>query len=136
MLSHESRLSKRNIVEQLNFAQANISSYHGNKKYQKPFQPSLHKSFQPNSPQSRPMSPQFLNKNSNQFSQFNNTMPSILGKPQNQMSGPKWQPKPNHQVGNTKCQICGKFGHIAPVCYHRTNLNYQPQNNSPQANFR
>ncbi|KAH7567917.1 hypothetical protein ACOSP7_009812 [Xanthoceras sorbifolium] len=90
MLSHESRLSKRNTIEQLNFAQANMASYHGNKKYQKPFQPNFHKSFQLNSPQSRPMSPQFLNKNSNQFSQFNNTMPSILGKPQNQMFGPKW----------------------------------------------
>ncbi|KAL5820728.1 hypothetical protein ACOSQ3_022610 [Xanthoceras sorbifolium] len=41
MLSHESCLSKRYIVEQLNFSQANLSSYHGNKKYQKPFQPNF-----------------------------------------------------------------------------------------------
>ncbi|KAI9182354.1 hypothetical protein LWI28_024519 [Acer negundo] len=37
LLSHASRLSKRNIAEQLNFAQANSSSYHGNKKNQKLF---------------------------------------------------------------------------------------------------
>ena len=50
LLSHESRLSKRNTAEQLNFAQTNLSSYHGNKKNQKPFQPNFQKSFQPNFP--------------------------------------------------------------------------------------
>ncbi|KAJ9693228.1 hypothetical protein PVL29_012113 [Vitis rotundifolia] len=26
-----------------------------------------------------------------------------------------------------KCQICGKFGHIALICFYRTNLNYSSQ---------
>ena len=53
---------------------------------------------------------------------------SILGKPQENPLIHNWLSKPINSLNGPKpeCQICGKFGRTALVCYHRANLHYQP----------
>ena len=43
---------------------------------------------------------------------------------------PTTQSTPNKS--KPQCQICGKLGHKANICYHRTNLNYQPTQHPPK----
>ncbi|XP_022155181.1 uncharacterized protein LOC111022315 [Momordica charantia] len=112
LLAYEARLDKQNTVDQLNIAQANLvnlSLQHNSKRPPPKFSfPNHYKHSFPNSPISAAQSQ------------------SILGKPQ---SVHKWPPKPSSS--KIQCQICGKLGHSAAVCYHRTNIAYH--NASPQA---
>ena len=117
-------LEQRNTAQQLQFSQVNLTAYSGQNKFHKNQQPNF-----PKYPQNSYSS--FPNKPINLYQSFRpNSQPSILGKPQGQpQSSSKWFQKQG--TGNfgprPQCQICGKFGHMALNCYHRANLNYQPQ---------
>ena len=58
----------------------------------------------------------------------NSFHPSILGRPQGNPLVCNWLLKLVNSLNGPKpqCQICGKSGYTALVCYHRGNLHYQP----------
>ena len=119
LLGFDFRLEQQNCVEDLSLAQANLTSFQPNKKPQKSFQPNSYGNTQ---------------RNTFQHTLYHFSQPSILEQPQNHSPAStlgRWQPRPNtspnpSQVPKPQCQICGKLGHTALICYHRGNFNYQP----------
>ena len=118
--TYEYRLSQRSMDQNLNFPQANVTTYLGNKKNQK------------NHYQNYPKQPQMPNSFSYIKPPYNhslhprpNSFPGLLGKHPNTTSF--FQPRqPGYNNSIPQCQICGKSGHIALNGYHRTNLTYHP----------
>ena len=116
LLIYDFHLEQQNSIS-LHYAQVHMA-YLNKKPYKSTPQPTFnHIHIQPkhSSPPFKPTTSQY---------QLN-----ILGKPQPQPRQPQPQWKPHFSIQNQKpqCQICGKFGHIALICFHHTNLNYSPQ---------
>ena len=121
LYTFEYRMEQRVTTENISLPQANLSSYPTNQR----------------NPKSQPPYKNYSNSghkqnrfNSGQNTSYypNNSL-GLLGKPPNQSpnANQQWTSKPSSASPKPQCQICGKFGHIALNCYHRTNLNYQPQ---------
>lgn len=98
-------------MDQLNLAQVNLSNLQSHSNSRR-FSPRPAAPTMPSRPPFNPSIPSLPNS----FS------PSILGKPQ-PTSSQKWPSRTNSN--RPQCQICGKFGHTALICHHRTNLAYQ-----------
>ncbi|MDV3193939.1 MAG: GAG-pre-integrase domain-containing protein, partial [Sweet potato little leaf phytoplasma] len=116
-MAYEARLEKQSSVDQLSLAQANFANLnvHSNSRRSVSRSPTnfspagfVRPPFNPLTPHSSVPSPTFS--------------PSLLGKPQSQPLQ-KWPSRSNSS--RPQCQICGKFGHTALICHHRTNLAYQ-----------
>ena len=126
LYTFEYRMEQRVTSQNINLPQANFSTYSNNQRNTKS-QSSYRNHPNPSPKQNKP--------NTSQYSpHYLNNSPSILGKPHTQPFNPnqQWSTKPPSAGLKPQCQIYGKIGHITLNCYHRTNLNYQPQYTQPR----